>query len=219
MGLYERFTGEEEPRIRGHSLAAILGEVERGKLTLSQASTALGLSPAEETEALALLAKLVPPRETLTFGAFNVLTNVGATYDAIPASQGLGLALVQTVGITQIIFGVRVNKLGTGTQSWQLWNDTDGTEVAVIDDAGAAGIKSLTTTVEFDPALVAGMRSVRVRAKSTVAADDPVYFGGTVSIRRVSLLTSVELHEITMLCDPDEPYYPATALKARLGVA
>lgn len=218
MGLYERFTGEEQPRIRGHSLAAILGEVERGKLTLQQASTALALSPAEEVEAQTLLAKIVPPRECVALGAFNTLTNVGAAYDTTVAAQGLGIALIQTAGITQVIFGVKVNKVGTGTQSWQLWNETDSTQVAVVDDAGAAGIKNLSATVNFDPALGAGMKTIRVRAKSTTAADDPVYLGGTISIRRVSLLTAVELHEITMLCDESEPYFPATALKARLGV-
>jgi hypothetical protein len=219
MGLYERFTGEEQPRIRGHSLAAILGEVERGQLTLGQASQALGLSPAEETEALALLNRLVPPRDAMSLGGFVTLTNVGAAYDTIPAAQGLGLVLVQTAGVTQVIFGVRVNKVGTGTQSWQLFNDTDSQEVAVIDDAGAAGIKTLSSTVNFDPPLGAGMKTIRVRAKSTVAADDPVYFGGTISLRRASNLTSVELHEVTMLTDPGEPYFPATALKTRLGVS
>ncbi|HME96769.1 MAG TPA: hypothetical protein VKN16_21415 [Methylomirabilota bacterium] len=218
MGLYERFTGEESPRIRGHALAAILGEVERGFLTLSQASQALGLSAGEQTEALALLNRLVAPRDGISLGGFVTLTNIGTDYDTIAAAQGLGLVLLQTAGLTQVIFGVRVNKIGSGTQSWQLFNDTDSQQVAVIDDAGAAGIKTLSTTVDFDPPLGAGMKTIRVRAKSTVAQDDPVYFGATLSLRRASNLTSLELHEVTLLTDPTEPYFPATALKARLGV-
>ena len=218
MGLYERFTGEEQPRIRGHSLAAILGEVEREKLTLAQASQALGLSPAEEVEAQALFAKIVLPRESISFGGFVTLTNIGTAYDTIPASQGLGLALIQATGITSVIFGVKVNKIGTGTQSWQLFNETDTSEITVIDDAGATGIKMLSTTVNFNPALESGVKMIRVRAKSTVPADDPIYFGGTLGIRRSSLLTAVELHEVTMLCGQGEPYFPASALKARLGV-
>jgi hypothetical protein len=218
MGLYERFTGEESPRIRGHSLAAILGEVERGFLTLSQASQALGLSPSEEQEALTLLNRLVAPRDAMSLGGLVTLTNIGNTYDATTAAQGLGLVLIQTAGVTQVIFGVRVQKIGSGTQSWQLFNDTDGTEVAVIDDAGAQAVKTLSITRDFDPPLGAGMKTIRVRAKSTVAADDPVYFGAALSLRRASNLTSIELHEVSMLTDPTEPYYPATALKTRLGV-
>jgi hypothetical protein len=218
MGLYERFTGEEQPRIRGHSLGAILGEVERGYLTVSQASQALGLSPSEEVEFQTLMGRLVAPRDAISIGGFVTLTNIGSTYDATAASQGLGIVLLQTAGVTQVMFGVRVNKVGTGTQSWQLFNETDNAEVAVIDDDGAAGIKTLSVTRDFDPPLGAGMKVARVRAKSTVAQDDPVYLGATMNLRRASNLTSIELHEISMLTDPTEPYYPATALKTRLGV-
>lgn len=218
MGLYERLTGEETPRIRQHSLMAVIGEWERGKLTLAQASAALGLSPAEETEAQALLVKLVHPRECVTFGGFLTVTNVGASYDAVTLSQGLGSALIQTAGISQVIFGVRVNKVGSGTQSWQLWNETDATEVAVINDAGATGIKNLNTTVDFGTPLGPGMKVIRIRAKSTTAADDPVYMGATASIRRFGVLTAVELHEVTLLTGSGEPYNTAVAMRARLGV-
>lgn len=216
MGLYERLTGEQSPRIPVHVMQALLGEMERGKLTAGQAATTLGLSPAEETEAATLLAKVVYPRECVTFGGAQTLTNVGTAYDNVQVG---GAALVQTVGVTQAIFGVRVNKVGSGTQSWQLWNDTDGTEVAVIDDAGATGIKNLSTTVNFGSPLAAGMKVLRVRAKSTTTADDPQFLGAAVSIRRVELLTPLELHEVLLIADwRGSPYATATALKARLGI-
>lgn len=222
MGFYERICGEELPKIRVHTIMALLGEWERGKLTLENVSDALGLSAGEETEASTLLAKIVPPREAITFGsvpAGHTLTNVGTTYDAISGSQNMGFAHVQAAGITQIIFGVRVNKVGSGTQSWQLWNDTDGNEVAVIDDAGSTGIKYLSTTKDFGSPLAAGMKIVRIRAKSTTGADDPIYFGATASIRRVAVLTTLELHEILLLADrPTLPYGTSSALKTRLGV-
>lgn len=217
MGLYERLAREQSPRISVHGFQAVLGLWERGRITTQQATDALGLSAGEATEAATLLAKIVPPRECVSLGALVTLTNVGATYDAITASQGLGVALIQTAGITQVIFGVKVQKVGTGTQSWQLWNETDGTEVAVIDDAGAATTKTLSTTVNFDPALGAGMKTIRVRAKSTVAADDPVYFGGTISIRRLSVLTAVELHEILLYAE--HVGLSSTSLKSMLGIA
>jgi hypothetical protein len=105
------------------------------------------------------------------------LTNVGASYDAIVASQGLAVGLINFTGVTQAVFLVRVNKIGTGTQSWQLWNDTDGTQIGVIDDAGASGVKNLQATVSVS---LIGIKRVRVRVKSTVAADDPIFYDADV---------------------------------------
>lgn len=105
------------------------------------------------------------------------LTNVGTAYDAIAASQGLGIGLVSLTGVAQIVFRVKVNKVGTGTQSWQLWNETDASEIGVINDAGAAGVKDLQAT--FNVSLT-GIKSIRVRAKSTVGADDPIFLGAAI---------------------------------------
>mgnify|MGYP001586914319 CR=1 FL=1 len=106
------------------------------------------------------------------------LTNVGSSYDAIAASRGLGIQDIDFTGVTQVIFRVRVNKVGSGTQSWQLWNETDGAEIARIDDAAAAGDnKSLVTTVNV---ALTGIKTVRVRAKSTISADDPVFYGASL---------------------------------------
>jgi hypothetical protein len=110
------------------------------------------------------------------------LTNVGSSYDAIPAAKGLGFADIDLTGVTQIVFRVRWNKVGTGTISWQLWSDTDSTEIARIDDAAAAGDnKSLAVTANVSKT---GVHSVRVRCKSTVATDDPVFYGASVRLVR-----------------------------------
>jgi len=107
------------------------------------------------------------------------LTNVGLNYDSISAAKGLGLGLVDFAGVKAVQLAVYINKIGTGTQSWQLWNVTDGTEIGVISDAGAAGEKSLQQT--FAVALT-GVKLVRVRAKSTVAGDDPIFYGGAILV-------------------------------------
>jgi hypothetical protein len=109
------------------------------------------------------------------------LANIGAAYDAIAASKGLGFAEVDFTGVTSLIFRVRYNKVGTGTISFQLWNDTDGTEIAVINDAAAAGDnKALSITVSTG--LPTGVKLVRVRCKSTVATDDPVFYGSSIRL-------------------------------------
>ena len=106
------------------------------------------------------------------------LTNIGTSYDAILASRGLGLLDVDFTGVTSVIFRVRVNKIWTGTQSWQLWNETDSADIGVINDSGAAGDnKNLTATFAV---AMGGIKTLRVRAKSTVAGDDPVFYGASV---------------------------------------
>jgi len=115
---------------------------------------------------------------SVALGAFVTLTNVGASYDAISAARGLGFALIDFTNVARVEFIVQCNKIGTGTQSWQLWNETDSSQLAVIDDAGAAGNKVLSV-VNNAPGLT-GLKRVRVRALSTVAADDPLYYGACV---------------------------------------
>lgn len=108
------------------------------------------------------------------------LTNVGATYDAIAASKGLGFALIDFSGVSSVVFTVRYNKIGTGTLSWQLWNETDSMQIGVIDDAAAAGDnKRLQATVSV---ALTGVKEVRVRCKSTVATDDPIFYGSNVRV-------------------------------------
>lgn len=109
------------------------------------------------------------------------LTNVGSAYDSIAASKGLGMQRINFTGATQVMFDVLVNKVGTGTQSWQLWNMTDGAQIGVIDDAAAAGDNRLLSAT-FNVNLT-GEKLVRVRAKSTVAADDPVFYGCSVLLK------------------------------------
>jgi hypothetical protein len=108
----------------------------------------------------------------------DTLTNVGTSYDAIPASQGLGGGRFNFTGVTQAKMDLRVNKVGTGTQSWQLWNETDAAEIGVINDAAAAGVKTLSAT--FSNLALTGEKIIRIRCKSSVAGDDPIFFYGSV---------------------------------------
>jgi hypothetical protein len=219
MSLYTRMLGIDLPRIPVHDLMAALGEVERDRVTTAAVATAFGLDAGEQTEMETLAAKVIVPQESLALGAFVTLTNVGAAYDAITASRGLGFVGLQTAGIMELTFAVKVSKVGTGTQSWQLWNETDTAQVGVIDDAGVAGDKTLSTIITPSPApMVAGFKVLRVRAKSTVAADDPLYYGAAIRLKRTERMTSVELHEVLLLASGGRAYTTEAALKTRLGV-
>ena len=112
------------------------------------------------------------------------LTNVGTAYDAIPAARGLGIGRRDFRGFDRLTFDVLHNKVGTGVVTYQLFNVTDnaplldalGVEVSV-SDALVAGERLLSATFVVNRADV---KLLRVRAKSTVAGDDPVYLGGSV---------------------------------------
>jgi hypothetical protein len=220
--LFARLMGLEQPSIPVHAFMGALGEYSRGTTTAAQIAAHFGLSQAEVDEGAGLFSKIVHPVESISIGGGLVLTNVGAAYDnaVLNISQGLGLVRIHTAGITAIEFGVKVNKIGTGIQSWQLWNETDGTEIAVIDDAGAAGTKNLVTTRNFAAPLGVGVVTARVRAKSTVSGDDPVFLGASLMIQRVARMTADDLHQVLLLAAAGYPTVNTVELlKARIGVA
>lgn len=221
MALYDRLMGFQEPKIPVHQFMAEAGEFQRGKVTSAQAQTDFGLSTSELTEAQTLLDLIIEQPESYPMGAFNTLTNVGSTFDAIAASKGLGFIVININGITQATLRVHYNKIGTGTLSWQLWNETDSTETAIANDASAAADnKSIDAVFNAGTPLTGGVKSFRVRVKSTVAADDPVYYGACLFIRRVGRLTSQELHEVLLLAEGrNAGLTTVAALKARLGVS
>jgi len=218
MALYERILGLEEPKIPIHAFSALLGELDRGKVTQTEVASIFGLDVLAQADLSGLVAQYEQPLESISVGGFVTLTNIGTTYDAISASQGLGWFRIQARGISGFEFQVNVNKVGSGIQSWQLWNETTANEITVIDDAGAVGIKTLSTILTFPSSLAAGVRSVRVRAKSTVAADDPLYFGASVLIKRADRLTVDEIDYVLRLAETGLKYGSVADLKARFGV-
>lgn len=121
----------------------------------------------------------------VSLGNYLILTNVGAAYDAIALTQKLGIVEMAMDGIDTIVFTVRVDKVGTGTQDWQLWNDTDSTQTGVISDAAAAANNRVLTTTISGLALT-GIKRFRVRARSSNAADDPTFGGASILFRKTT---------------------------------
>lgn len=64
MGLYERIQGSEAPKIAVHTFVSCMQEYMLGNMTGAQASTALGLSAGEQTEATALRDRLLQESST-----------------------------------------------------------------------------------------------------------------------------------------------------------
>lgn len=224
--MWERITGEESgqatPKIRVHAFMAALGEWERGRMTRAQVIAAFALTAQDEADLDELFGKITPSLEVISFGALVTLTNVGTAYDAIAAAKGLGFARIEGLGLTSIEYCVRYNKVAAGasTLSWQLWDDTTGSQIGVIDDAAAAGDnrQGVITITPASP-LPAGLHTIRTRVKSTVAADDPVYYGSCVRIRRAEVVHSEVLHECLLLAERRiAPLDSAAALKTRLGI-
>lgn len=116
----------------------------------------------------------------VSFGNRQLLSNVGGAYDTTSNSRGLGIGVVDFTGAISIDFRVFVQKVGTGTQDWQLYNETDGLEIGVLSDAGGAAERVLTGT--FTTGLPTGVKQVRVRARSSNATDDPVYLGAAMLV-------------------------------------
>jgi len=225
MSLYTRIIGgallaDGEYNIHLHQFASAMAEVEKGKMTAQEVAAAQpgGLSPAEQAEAATLSAKIINPSMSICLGNFVALTNVGNAYDSTQQSRGLPMVEMQMAGITGLKLTIRVEKVGSGTQSWQWWNETDGAEITVIDDSGPTGVKQLSVTRTFSPALAPGYKVARLRCKSTTAADDPIYLSGTMVVERVERLTSVDFEDVCVLAAAGWKYTTEAELKQRLGI-
>ena len=233
MGLYERLlqVGDGEVKIPVHQFMSALSEFERGGMTRAQVVTAFNLSAGEGTELDALTALVRQPLEGYCLGGRVTLTNVGAAYDNNIDSQSLPFFYIQKAGITRLDIELRVRKIGTGTQDWQLWNDTDGTAAigpgalttGSLSDAGGAADRTLNASRTFGSPLAPGVVKLRMRCQSSVAADDPLYLGGALLVFRPATISSVALHEILCLGEwfvPRglAPMATVAAVKTRLGV-
>ena len=219
MALIERLVARDETKIQVHALHSVMAEMARGRFTRQQAIDLWSLGAEDLVDFDAILAKLIAHPESYAIGAFVNLANVGTAYDAVPASRGLGVLWIEGGGITKVEFGVRYDKVGTGTLSFQLWDETTGTELCVVNDAAAAG-NNKTGVATFNAAapVAVGRHVLRVRCKSTVGTDDPVYLGSTIVVTRVDVTSPEVLHQVVLLAEIGVVYPDAASVRARLGL-
>lgn len=121
----------------------------------------------------------------VTLGAYNIITNIGTTYDNTAMSKGLGIAVVDMTGIDTIEMRVLYNKISAGSYSWQLWNHTDAAQIGVITDASALGDLKLASG-SFTGIALTGLKVIRIRVLGPNATDDPVYYGGALLLRQTN---------------------------------
>lgn len=231
MGLYERLTqidlGPTETPIHVHQFMAALGEFERNKMSRAQIMTAFGLSVAEGVELDALTAKVRTPLESYSLNGRVTLTNVGTAYDTTLDSQSLPFIWLQVAGITRVDMEVRHRKVGTGSQDYQLFNDTDAIEAigpstitsGSFTDTNGAGDRTLTGRRDFASPLAPGVKRLRLRARSSVPADDPIFLNAALLVFRVDTITADVLHHILLMGqDRIAPLDTIAAVRTRLGV-
>jgi hypothetical protein len=113
-----------------------------------------------------------------SLGGFAVLTNVGTAYDATDASRGLGRVTADWKAYSMLFLDISTKHIGTGTLTWQLWNETDSVEVGTVTDARDTAWHTRTAT--FTENIPTGIKTLRLRVRSTVATDDPAYAGATL---------------------------------------
>ena len=223
MSLYDRLLLKQTPHISAHAFLAAGAEFRRGKMTAQEVVDLFLLDAGEQAEAVEFFGQMIDQTESISIGSGPItLTNVGTAYDGIAASQGLGSVIIQTAGITRAVFGARFNRNGSGgTISWQFFNETDGNEVAVINDTTGANAKNVSVAVDFPSPLGAGVKVCRIRCKSTTPGDDPIFLGGALLVTRLAVLTSQEAHEVLMLycyTKNNNPRRDVAALKTRIGL-
>src|SRR5688500_3868350 len=70
----------------------------------------------------------------VSLGAYVVMTNLGASYDAVDVTRGLGRVTADWTGVSQIDLNIQVKHVGAGAHTWQLWNETDAVAIGTISD-------------------------------------------------------------------------------------
>lgn len=109
-------------------------------------------------------------------------TNIGTSYVDIYTDFGGRPFFIDTTGFTKMAIQVLWTRVGTGTQTMQIVNHANG---EVILESPALTTQSNEFTNVAIPANYLNFKGKwRLQAKSTTAADDPVFAGFALYLRR-----------------------------------
>lgn len=104
-----------------------------------------------------------------------IKTNIGTAYVNVYTGLAGELQGVDFLGKKEYRLVIHVNKVGTGTQTAGLMDQANSANLMILDDTGAAGENMLDSGWPTLPSWANGEINLKPVAKSTVAADDPVY--------------------------------------------
>jgi hypothetical protein len=102
-------------------------------------------------------------------------TNIGTAYVNVPPGLNGERSLVEFTGCTEFRLVANVNIVGTGNLQIRIVRDSDDAVLYESPNISTAGEKELDTGWLALPAAASGLGVVRVQAKSSVGADDPLF--------------------------------------------
>jgi hypothetical protein len=102
-------------------------------------------------------------------------TNIGTSYVNVPVGLNGERTLVDFTGCTQFRLILNMNAVGSGAWGARVVRDSDNAVLFENANITGAGEKELDTDWQDLPAAANGPTLVRLQAKSTTAADDPVF--------------------------------------------
>lgn len=102
-------------------------------------------------------------------------TNIGLAYVNVPVGANGERSLVDFTGCTEFRLVLHANLVGVGPFGVRLVRDSDSAVLYENASIALTGERELDTDWQPLPAAASGLTLVRFQAKSSVAADDPVF--------------------------------------------
>jgi hypothetical protein len=112
----------------------------------------------------------------LTVGGYGPVP-LGVAFDATDASRALGFFEINVTDLRSLRGTLRYRRVGTGILVIELFNETTGVALLSLSDSTTTTNQSVTQTI-FPP-IGNGIHFLRVRIRSTVASDVPIFFGAS----------------------------------------
>lgn len=118
-------------------------------------------------------------------GAVITKTNIGTAYVNIPPGANGERIVVDFTGCTQYRIRLHANLIGLGQWGARVVRDGDSEVLHDAPNLGAAGERELDSDWQDLPAafLGQGLTALRAQAKSTTAADDPIFRSMALGLR------------------------------------
>jgi hypothetical protein len=121
--------------------------------------------------------------DVIGIGASVTKSNIGTAYvDVLPGANGQR-SLIDFTGATEFRVILSANLVGSGPFGVQLVRDGDSSVLYEAASIAQTGERELDTDWLLVPQGIDGLTLVRLQAKSTTAADDPVFRRCTVVVR------------------------------------